>query len=78
MELCECNLKTLIKQNPVLLRDKYHYCFQVATGVSHLHNKSIIHGDLKTGKCFGISNTRRNNSAQIEWTLACRSMWKVV
>ncbi|KEP47642.1 tyrosine kinase catalytic domain protein [Rhizoctonia solani 123E] len=41
------NLRDYIKKNPDV--DRYALCLQVAKGLTHLHDRDMVHGDLKAG-----------------------------
>ena len=49
MELMGCNLQRVLKQHPPMPWEQRLYILvQIASGLSFLHNKGIIHGDLKS------------------------------
>ncbi|KAL5636673.1 hypothetical protein ACGC1H_000584 [Rhizoctonia solani] len=41
------NLRDYIKRHPNV--DRYALCLQVAKGLAHLHDRDMVHGDLKAG-----------------------------
>ena len=47
MEYCKSTLEELLKSNELDFTQKINIMFQIALGVSYLHNLNIIHRDLK-------------------------------
>ena len=61
MEYCKSTLEELLKSNEIDFTKKINIMFQIAHGVSYLHNLNIIHRDLKPANIL----IRANNIVRI-------------